>query len=200
MKHILLCTTICALLAGFITQAAKADSDSSTANSSPITIKLGAFVPTNSYLKQWFGSEWYRATGEYALTSSNSNGQAYLYAEFIGQETPHVYTQGYNVTETCTTSNGSVGVSLSTLSNPGRHKVLPYAVVSGGVAFDYLRWKVTTYNTSGVTSDSIATLAFKLGGGININNQFVIEGDYDDYGIVDNYRINGYGVSIGYHF
>jgi hypothetical protein len=200
MKHITIIAAFCVLISASLAQMAKADSfsNSTQQNSSPFTVKIGAFIPTNDSLREWYGYTWARLTGEYALTSPNSNGQASIYLDIYGCQAEHDYVQS-QVNETDTAINGSLGITLSTLSNPGKNKVLPYVSASGGFALNTLNTNLTFADYSGSASQTMGAVAFKLGGGLNIKNTFIIEGDYSDYGSVNGHRFNGYGISIGYH-
>jgi hypothetical protein len=153
------------------------------------------------------GGTWARITGKYTLTPSlSSNVNASIFFELAGSMKDNDYgislgdvgdmNNNNNEDDNNSVNNYALGLTLSTLTSRDKGSAAPFLLVSGGWAFNVMGSHATPENHS----LSAGSAAYKAGGGVILNNRYLFQIDYSDYGVIEGERLNGWGVSLGSHF
>ncbi len=195
MKKVLIVGLLGALLgvaAGTSAQAQTPD----TSVVKPISIKIGAFFPTDSNLKNGTHNTWFKVGADYAFgkTTSTNPLLTSIYADYAGSSSggnhANLYDVGVAGRYYFTTSATGAGAAGSGTS------VNPYAGAGIGAYFENAQ-------ASGDSSKTTATLGGKIFLGAELNTGPFIEASYD---IVPqklsryDLRYSGFDVSVGYRF
>lgn len=150
----------------------------------PITIRLGAFFPTNGGLKNVIGKSWFGAGADYAFSKigEQQNLMPLLSVDYAGRS-GHGITASY------------VGVGPGVryyLGAPGAQTVTPY--VGAGVGAYFL-------HASGNGGTSNKTQAgFKVNVGVEFQQTYLLEANYTNAGSDSGTRFDGFNVQAGYRF
>lgn len=162
---------------------ASASAQSSAGAAKPITIKLGAFFPSGSALKDGVSDTWFSAGAEYAVHSAASPTLApLLYVDYAG-----VNRHGVNA--------DYVGVGPGfryALAAPGSSTLIPY--VGAGIGAYFLHAKGFG------SSDNKTQFGYRLNAGVEFNQAYLLEVNYTNGGSLSGTRFGGFNVQVGAKF
>ena len=181
----LLAAAFSAGLCGFFSASASAQSDTPAAK--PITIKLGAFFPSGSALKDAVGKTWFSAGAEYAVTqgASSTTAQSLLPLGYVdyAENSSHGIKADY------------VGVGPGVryyLTPPGAGTLTPY--VGAGIGAYFL-------HASGFgSSDNKTRFGYRLNAGVEFSQSYLFEINYTDPSSLDGAQFGGFNVQVGARF
>ena len=171
----------------------------------PVTLKLGAFFPSNGDVKKALGNTWLAAGLEYAIqkpaaaTGSPLNAVTPLiYLDYAGKSKK---VNGIDLDGR--TINLGVGVKYYAPTQ-GAVTVRPYIGAGIGAAFVHAKSSQTTTNgevttTTSVTKDQ-TNFGYKINGGVEFAQNYLVDVAYWNSGKVGGVHLDGYGVSLGYRF
>lgn len=172
-------------------------------------MKLGAFFPSNSDLKDAVGSTFFSAGTEYAFPSK-TNVSALVplaYLDYAGRSKSRSVNdgQGNSVSATLTTSTVGLGGGVRYyLGAPGAGTTSPYLGAGLGVYFDHIKAdaNVSSGGQSGSGSSSLnkTQLGFRLNAGVEFQQKYLVEINYTNAGSVEGTRIDGFGLQAGVRF
>ena len=172
-------------LCGLLTGTASAQSDTPAAK--PITIKLGAFFPSGSALKNAVSDTWFSAGAEYALVPHGSASAAMTleplgYVDYAGSN-----RHGFNA------SYVGVGPGFKyALAAPGSSSLIPYVGAGAGAYF---------LHASGFGASSNKTrFGYRLNAGVEFNQAYLLEINYTDPGSESGTRFSGFNIQVGAKF
>ena len=149
----------------------------------PITIKLGAFFPTGSRLKNGAGDTWFSAGAEYAVPSGASQTLSpLLYLDYAGSNRHGVNADYVGV---------GPGVRYY-LTPPGASTLTPY--VGAGIGAYFL-------HASGFGSSSNKTqFGYRLNAGVEFSGSYLAEISYTDPSSLSGTRFSGFNLQVGARF
>ena len=181
----LLAATFGTALCGLLTTGAAAQSDAPAAK--PITIKLGAFFPSGSRLKDGVSDTWFSVGAEYAVRPSASGAAP-------SNLTPLGYVD-YAVVNRHGVNADYVGVGPGVryyLTPPGTSTLTPY--VGAGIGAYFL-------HASGFGGSSNKTqFGYRLNAGVEFHQSYLLEINYTDPSSLDGTRFNGFNIQVGAKF
>ena len=151
----------------------------------PITIKLGAFLPSGSFLKNATSNSWFSAGLEYApapRTAAASSLVPLAYLDYAGSNRHGVNARyigvgpgiRYNLVPAATTS------------------LVPY--VGAGIGAYFLH----ASNFGG--SSSKTNFGYRLNAGVEFNRAYLFEINYTDPQSLDHVRLSGFNIQVGAKF
>lgn len=186
----------------------------------PLTLRLGAFLPSNSDAKDGLGKTWFTAGLDYsfknAVASMASSATAMpvsplAYLDYTGKSKD--VDGGKN--EASVIALGLGGKYYA--PTQGVSPVRPY--IGGGLGAYFVHGKSTTTttttdvpnppttdavhaNATTTTSDTKnqTNFGFKINGGVEFGQNYLIDVAYWNAGKIQGTRIDGYTVSLGYTF
>ncbi len=181
-----LLTAACgAALCGVFTSGASAQS--AAAAEKPITIKLGAFFPSGSRLKDGVRDTWFSAGAEYALPTkagAATSNLSYLgYIDYAGSDHRGIKASYVGV---------GPGVRYL-LQAPGSESTLtPY--VGAGIGAYFL-------HGSGLGGSSNKTnFGYRLNAGVEFKRAYLFEVNYTDANSLSGARFSGFNIQLGAKF
>jgi len=169
------------ILGGALGTGAWAQSDAAPAK--PITIKLGAFFPSGSRLKDGVSDTWFNAGVEYAVPSGMSQTLTpLLYVDYAGSN-----RHGLNARYV------GVGPGIRYyLAQPGAGTVRPY--VGAGIGAYFL-------HASGFgTSANKTQFGYRLNAGVEFSGSYLLEVGYTDPSSLSGTRFSGFNIQLGDRF
>ena len=171
----------------------------------PVTLKLGAFFPANSGIKDTLGNTWFAAGLEYAFQKpadmtggSLSKLSPLVYLDYTGRTRK---LNGENVEGR--TINVGIGAKYYAPTQ-GTVTVRPYIAAGIGAAVIHAKSSVTTTDgettvTSSQTKEQ-TNFGFKVNGGLEFAQNYLVDVAYWNSGKVQGTRLDGVAVSLGYKF
>ncbi len=183
-------TTIVALALSFGAaligaQGASAQSDAPPAK--PVTIKLGAFLPSASYLKNATSNSWFSAGLEYAPTPKTAAAAARSLV-------PLAYLD-YAVSNRHGVNADYVGIGPGVrynLTPSGASTLVPY--VGAGIGAYFL------HASSFGGSSNKTNFGYRLNAGVEFNRSYLFELNYTDPESLDHTRFSGFNIQVGAKF
>ena len=171
-------------LVGLLGTGASAQTTDAAPVVKPITIKLGAFFPTNGALKNAVGKTWFTAGADYAFSKlgDQQNLMPLVYADYAGTNKSGL-TVDY------------VGVGPGAryyLTAPGVSTTTPY--VGGGVGAYFL------HASGNGASYNKTKFGFKVNAGIEFQQLYLVEVNYTNAGSESGTRFDGIGLQVGARF
>ena len=155
---------------------------SDTPPAKPITIKLGAFLPSGSFLKNATSNSWFSVGAEYAPAPRTAAVQSLTplaYVDYAGSNRHGVNTRYIGV---------GPGVRYN-LTPPGTSALVPY--VGAGIGAYFLH----ASNFGG--SSSKTNLGYRLNAGVEFNRSYLLEINYTDPQSLDHTRLSGFNIQVG---
>ncbi|MGI4789100.1 MAG: outer membrane beta-barrel protein [Janthinobacterium lividum] len=181
----LLAATFGAALCGLLGTSASAQS--TTPAEKPITIKLGAFFPSSSNLKNAASDTWFSAGAEYAFKSGATQS-------IPSSVTPLAYVDYAGINRHGVNSN-YVGVGPGfryALTAPGTSTLNPY--VGAGIGAYFVHAKGFGL------SDNKTNFGYRLNAGVEFNQSYLFEINYTDPGSLTGTHFGGFNVQVGARF
>ena len=180
-------TTTAALMALTFSAAfctAGASAQSSAPAEKPITIKLGAFFPSGSYLKNATSNTWFSVGAEYAAVPHGAaqSLSPLLYVDYAGSNRNGVNARYIGV---------GPGVRYA-LAAPGSSTLIPY--VGAGIGAYFL------HASSLGGSSSKTNFGYRLNAGVEFNRAYLFEIGYTDPNSLSGTRFSGFNVQVGAKF
>ena len=175
----------------------------------PITLKLGAFFPSNGDVKDLFGSTFLSVGGEYAFTGKNrvSSVVPLVYVDYAGRSKNLSSTdsQGTSFSNDLTFSTVGVGGGVRYyVGTPGTGSVTPYIGAGAGLYFDHLKNAATSSSGGQSVSDSTSVnktkVGFRLNAGVEFQKMYLVEVNYTNAGTIESTRLDGFGIQAGARF
>ena len=175
----------------------------------PITLKLGAFFPSNGDVKDIFGSTFLSVGGEYAFVGKNrvSSVVPLVYVDYAGRSKNRSVSdgQGNSVSVDLTASTVGVGGGLRYyVGSPGTGSITPYLGAGVGLYFDHIKLAATTNSSGQSVSDSSSLnktkLGFRLNAGVEFQKMYLVEVNYTNAGSIESTRLDGFGIQVGARF
>ena len=175
----------------------------------PITLKLGAFFPSNGDVKDLFGSTFLSVGGEYAFTGKNkvSSIVPLIYVDYAGRSKNSSvnYGQGGSVSVDYTASTVGIGGGVRYyVGTPGTGSVTPYIGAGAGLYFDHIKLAGTATSGSQSVSDSASLnktkVGFRLNAGVEFQKMYLVEVNYTNAGTIGSTRLDGFGIQAGARF
>lgn len=168
-------------LVGFTSLSASAQSETPAAK--PVTIKLGAFLPSGSYLKNATSNSWFSAGAEYAFMPKTAGAAQSLtplaYIDYAGSNRHGVNANYIGV---------GPGVHYA-LAAPGSSTIIPY--VGAGIGAYFL-------HASGFGGSSNRTnFGYRLNAGVEFSRIYLFEVSYTDPESLDHTRFSGFNIQVG---
>ena len=153
----------------------------------PITIKLGAFLPSGSSLKNATSNSWFSAGLEYApaprtATSAASSLAPLAYLDYAGSNRHGVNARYIGV---------GPGVRYNLVA-PGTSTLVPY--VGAGIGAYFLH----ASNFGGTSSKT--NFGYRLNAGVEFNRAYLFEINYTDPQSLDHTRLSGFNIQVGAKF
>ncbi len=173
-----------AALSGLAAPGASAQTDAPPAK--PITIKLGAFLPSASYLKNATSNSWFSAGLEYAPAPKTAQAGASALV-------PLAYLD-YSLSNRHGVNADYVGIGPGVryyLSQPGG-TLTPY--VGAGIGAYFLH-----ASSFGSTSNK-TNFGYRLNAGVEFNRAYLFELNYTDPESLDHTRFSGFNIQVGARF
>lgn len=171
-------------LGGLAGGGAQAQAPEAAPVTKPITIKLGAFFPSDSALKDVIGKTWFNAGADYAFSKvgDQQNLMPLAYVDYAGKS-------GNGLT----VSYVGVGPGVRYyLSPPGAGTVTPY--VGAGLGAYFLR------ASGGGDSANKTKFGFKLNAGVEFQQMYLVEASYTNAGSESGTRFDGFNLQVGVRF
>jgi opacity protein-like surface antigen len=150
----------------------------------PITIKLGAFLPSGSYLKNATSNSWFSAGAEYDYAPRTAQAAASSlvplgYIDYAGSNRHGVNARYIGV---------GPGVRYN-LTPAGSSTITPY--VGAGIGAYFL-------HASGFGGSSTRTnFGYRLNAGVEFNRSYIFEINYTDPESLDHTRFSGFNIQVG---
>lgn len=151
----------------------------------PITIKLGAFLPSGSYLKNATSNSWFSIGAEYAPAPRTAAAQSLTplaYVDYAGSNRHGVNARYIGV---------GPGVRYN-LVPAATSTLVPY--VGAGIGAYFLH----ASNFGG--SSTKTNLGYRLNAGVEFNRAYVFEINYTDPQSLDHARLSGFNIQVGAKF
>ena len=184
MTQTLTVALLAAALAGFPAAGAFAQSD--TPAPKPITLKLGAFLPSGTYLKNATSNSWFSAGLEYAVIPHGTRAAQSLvplgYLDYAGSNRHGVNARYIGV---------GPGVRYN-LSAPGSSALIPY--VGAGIGAYFL------HANSFSGSSTKTNFGYRLNAGVEFNRTYLFEVNYTDPQSLSGARFSGFNIQAGIKF
>lgn len=183
MKQLIISAVIGTALCGLTLAGAQAQSADQVVK--PVTIKLGAFFPSNGNLKDSVGKTWLTAGGDYAF-SKQGEGQSLMplgYVDYAGKS--------------------SHGLNASYVGVGGGFRYYTSAPGATTGANPYLGAGIGAYFLHGsANGDSVnkTRFGFKLNAGVEFRQTYLLEATYTNAGSVNGTRLDGFGIQAGVRF
>ena len=160
---------------------------SSAPPAKPITIKLGAFLPSGSFLKNATSNSWFSAGAEYAPAPRTAAAEASSLA-------PLLYVD-YAVSNRHGVNANYIGIGPGVrydLVPAGTSTLVPY--VGAGIGAYFLH----ASNFSG--SSNKTNFGYRLNAGVEFNRAYLLEINYTDPESLDHTRFSGFNIQVGAKF
>lgn len=197
-----------ALLAGLGTVAQAQTTDAST---KPISIKLGAFFPSNGDARDAVGKSWFSAGAEYAFVpssggASTSNLVPLAYIDYAGKTNnrtfPDTDASGNAVNDTLSLKASYVGVGAGIRGSSAQagSSITPYYGAGIGVYFLNATAAVRQGTTTVSDSEKKTSIGFKVNGGVEFSGSYFVEAAYTVPGSVGGTNLNGFSILGGARF
>ncbi len=148
----------------------------------PITLKLGAFLPSGSFLKNATSNSWFSAGLEYApapRTAAASSLTPLAYVDYAGSNRHGVNANYIGV---------GPGVRYD-LVPAGTSTLVPY--VGAGIGAYFL------HASSFGSSSNKTNFGYRLNAGVEFNRSYLLEINYTDPESLDHTRFSGFNIQIG---
>ena len=209
MQKAIILGTLGVLFCAAGAQAQTTPATDDTAKPKPITIKLGAFFPSSSDLKDVVGGTFFAAGAEYAFINKGSASPVIplVYVDYAGRGKNRSVDdgQGNSVSLDLTASTVGVGGGVRYyIGTPGAGSVTPYVGAGVGVYFNRIKVATTVSSggQSGSASDSLnkTQFGFRLNAGVEFQKMYLLEANYTNAGSVEGTRIDGFGIQAGVRF
>lgn len=171
-------------LGSLLGTGAAAQTDTIPAAEKPLTLKLGAFLPTNGTVKKAVGNTWFSAGAEYAFSplAEEPGLTPLVYVDYAGAS-KHGLAVNY------------IGIGPGAryyLTPPGAGTTPIY--IGGGIGGYFL-------HASGDGSSLNKTkFGFKVDAGIEFQQQYLVEVNYTNAGSDSGTRFDGVGLQVGARF
>lgn len=149
----------------------------------PVSIKLGAFFPTNSSARSDVGNTWFQAGLDYAFRKTDNAAPLLplVYLDYAGKSRSGIHE-----------SSTGLGVGVRAYGNRATNtKVAPYFGAGLGAYFLHASGGGTTNKT---------VLGGKVNAGVELNQGPFLEAAYQITGKVNGDDLNGVSVLIGDRF
>lgn len=153
----------------------------------PITIKLGAYLPSSGYLKNATSNSWFSAGAEYAFVPPAKGGAA-------SGLVPLGYVD-YAVSNRHGVNADYVGVGPAVrynLTPAGSSTLTPY--VGAGLGAYFL------HASSFGGSSNRTNFGYRLNAGVEFQQKYLLEINYTDPESLDGARFNGFNIQVGARF
>jgi hypothetical protein len=171
-----------AALLGLAGTGASAQTDAPAAK--PITIKLGAFLPGGSFLKNATSNSWFSAGAEYDYAPHTAEAAA-------SSLVPLGYID-YAVSNRHGVNADYVGIGPGVrynLTPAGSSTITPY--VGAGIGAYFL------HASSFGGSSNKTNFGYRLNAGVEFNHSYVFEINYTDPESLDHTRFSGFNIQVG---
>ncbi len=180
-------TTTVTLLAAALGAAlcgTQASAQSAAPPEKPITLKLGAFLPSGGFLKNATSNSWFSVGAEYAVAPHGSQAAASSlvplgYIDYAGSNRHGVNARYIGI---------GPGVRYN-LTAPGASTLVPY--VGAGIGAYFLH-----ASSFGGTSTK-TNFGYRLNAGVEFNRAYVFEINYTDPESLDHTRFSGFNIQVG---
>jgi len=171
-------------LCGLAGAGAQAQGTDAAPVTKPITIKLGAFFPSNGDLKNVVGKTWFSAGADYAFSKvgDQQNLMPLAYVDYAGKS-GNGLTLDY------------IGVGPGVryyLSAPAAGTTTPY--VGAGLGAYFL------HASGGGDSFNKTKFGFKLNAGVEFQQMYLLEANYTNAGSESGTRLDGFNLQAGIRF
>lgn len=150
----------------------------------PITVKVGAFFPTNSGARDAVGNTWFTAGADYAFRKTDAAAPVLplVYVDYAGKS-----RDGFRL------SSVGVGVGVRAYGNRSTTStVIPY--YGAGIGAYFLT------GSGGGSSETNTRIGGKVNVGVELNQGPFLEAAYTLTGKVQGDDLNGVSISIGTRF
>lgn len=150
----------------------------------PVSIKIGAFFPTDSNARDAVGNTWLTAGADYAFRKTDAAAPVLplVYVDYAGKNKNGI-----------TLSTVGVGVGVRAYGNRATTtQVVPFYGAGIGAYF--------LHGSGGGTSENKTRLGGKVNAGVELNSGPFLEAAYTLTGKVQGDDLNGISVSIGDRF
>lgn len=151
----------------------------------PITIKLGAFLPSGNSLKNATSNSWFSVGAEYAPTphtAAASSLTPLLYVDYAGSNRHGVNARYIGI---------GPGVRYN-LAPSGTSTLVPY--VGAGIGAYFLH----ASNFGG--SSTKTNFGYRLNAGVEFNRAYLFEINYTDPQSLNHTRLSGFNIQVGAKF
>jgi len=159
-----------------------ASAQSETPPAKPITIKLGAFLPSGGFLKNATSNSWFSVGAEYAVAPRTAAGTSLVplgYIDYAGSNRHGVNARYIGV---------GPGVRYN-LTAPGTSTLVPY--VGAGIGAYFL------HATSFGGTSTKTNFGYRLNAGVEFNRAYVFEINYTDPQSLNHTRFSGFNIQVG---
>jgi len=176
----------------------------------PITIKLGAFFPSNGDTKN-LGKTWFAAGAEYAFAKPGTSLLPLAYVDYTGKskDLGTILDDGAGNTISGKISATSIGVGVGVrgyASTTGA--ITPFYGAGLGVYFDQVKVDGSgtgLFAKSASVSKNKTNLGFKLNAGVEFQRMYFVEAAYTNPGKVDlgdgiSAKLEGFDLLVGARF
>jgi hypothetical protein len=179
-----------------------------TATSKPITIKLGAFLPSGSGTKNALGNTWFAVGGEYAFAKPGTSVMPIAFIDYTGKSKTVTVDNGVGGSADINSNASSFGIGggIRAYGNAGS-SVTPFYGAGVGVYFNHYKANVNdaTLGNLGDFSKNKTSIGFKLNVGAEFQKMYFVEADYFNAGKVNvvetaNVEFSGINLLVGARF
>lgn len=151
----------------------------------PITIKLGAFLPSGSFLKNATSNSWFSVGAEYAFAPRTAVAPSLIplaYVDYAGSNRHGVNARYIGV---------GPGIRYN-LVPAATSTLVPY--VGAGIGAYFLH----ASNFGG--SSTKTNFGYRLNAGVEFNRAYLFEINYTDPQSLDHTRLSGFNIQVGAKF
>lgn len=188
------------------------------AQSKAVTLRLGAFIPTDGDIKDAVGKSWLSFGGDFVIKGTTAGGL--VSAATLNSVEPLVYADFASKSKNVDGGKNeasTLGVGVGARYFPPTQSITsvrPY--IAGGVGAYFLHGKSTTTTdtvppppTGDLVPAALVTttesknktnFGFKINGGVEFAQNYVVDVAYWNAGKIQDVRIDGYTVSLGMRF
>ncbi len=171
-------------LCGLAGAGAQAQAPDAAPVTKPITIKLGAFFPSNGAVKTVVGKTWFGAGADYAFSKvgDQQNLMPLAYVDYAGKSGNGLTVRYIGV---------GPGVRYY-LSAPAAGTTTPYVGAGLGAYFLHASGGGASYNKT--------KFGFKINAGVEFQQMYLLEANYTNAGSESGTRLDGFNLQVGARF